>query len=188
MIHMQASDVLFDLQAVAEGKEHKAYYDTGGVATIGVGHTNQATGRFDMTSVWSEDQIYTVWKKDLADAVSKANLWLNREIEQSQFDATVDLIFNVGKPKTYLAKLNEGDIEGALEQIPRWVYDNGKVYLGLVKRRFADYALFRGEDWKPFLLCNARSGYLDPLNELTTQYGYYVRFDSRTNFRIQRVN
>ena len=81
--------------------------------------------------------IMEVWRKDLQEAVDCANRWLNVQVEQRQFDMLVDLIFNAGRPKTLLACLNEGQVEGAETQLLRWIYytDGGvrKVAIGLVK-------------------------------------------------------
>lgn len=184
---MEASQTLYELHIAAEGKKNKAYYDTGSVLTIGVGHIDKRTAFFDENTEWDEETIHKVWTMDLKNAVDNANRWLVREVPQNVFDATVDLIFNVGKPKTYMLKLNEGDFDGARDQILRWIYDNGKVYLGLVKRRFADWALFQGRDWRPFMLCSARQGNLEPLNHLIEPYGYQVVYSHKTNYRLDRI-
>lgn len=187
-IKMTVSDVLRDFHVAAEGKHNEAYKDGSGVLTIGIGHIDKRIAPFDEGTVWSDETVFKVWRRDLANAEASANRWLNRYIPQCQFDATVDLIFNVGKPKTYLAMLNEGRPDEAKDQILRWIYDNGKVYIGLVKRRFADWALFQGQDWRPFLLCNAREGNLDPLNDLIEPLGYQLVLNHRTNFRLDRIS
>ena len=79
---------------------------------------------------------------------------------QGQFDAFVSLIFNVGagsaykdgichlsngRPSTLLRKFNDGDIAGAEAEWCKWISPGTPVSAGLLRRRQAELALFRGE-------------------------------------------
>lgn len=68
--------------------------------------------------------------------------------EQDQFDAMVCLAYNIGvgnfKSSTLLRKFNAGDTPGADAQFAAWNRNDGKVMLGLRRRRAAEQALFRG--------------------------------------------
>lgn len=183
---MNVSDTLLELHIQAEGKVKTPYLDSGGVLTQGIGHTSDEKYPIVEGVSWSDEKIYEVWKHDISEAVRLANLWLEHTVPQEWFDVTVDLIFNCGKPKTYLSYLNLNEFDLAREQILRWIYDNGKVYLGLVKRRFADYAITLGDDWRPFLKCNATSTQIKPLNDLIAKYDYELVRSSRTNFYLVR--
>lgn len=125
-------DMLQDL----EGVRYVAYLDTGGVWTIGVGHTGPEVVkglRADHTQVmkWLEEDV--VEAEDCVNSVVKVPL------TQNQFDSLVSFVFNVGvnafRSSTMLKRLNAGDYEGAANQFSRWVYDNGKRINGLVLRR-----------------------------------------------------
>lgn len=185
---MSVSDTLLNLHILAEGKVSTPYLDGGGVLTQGIGHTSDEVYPIIEGVSWSDDMIYEVWRHDISEAVRLANHWLEHPVPQEWFDVTVDLIFNCGKPKTYLAYLNLGEFDLAREQILRWIYDGGKVYLGLVKRRFANYAITLGDEWEPFLRCNATGKNLKPLNDLIAKYGYEVLRSSRTNFYLVSDN
>ncbi len=67
-------------------------------------------------------------------------------LNQNQFDALASFCFNVGlgafEKSTLFARLKAGDFAGAASQFPRWSHANGKVLLGLVRRREAERALF----------------------------------------------
>lgn len=187
----EPSDALADFQQAFEGISAKAYKDSAGILTIGIGHTNQRIAPFDKTSEWDMRHIMEVWRKDLQEAVDCANRWLNVQVEQCQFDMLVDLIFNAGRPKTLLACLNEGQVEDAETQLLRWIYytDGGvrKVAIGLVKRCFARYQYWRGEDWLPFAQCPATSRNIEPLRALIAPLGYRIIPDRKSKWRLQRV-
>jgi lysozyme len=62
------------------------------------------------------------------------------------FNALVDFCYNLGvgrlQSSTLRRKVNAGDMDGAKEQLMRWVRGGGRVLPGLVKRRAAEVALF----------------------------------------------
>jgi lysozyme len=64
---------------------------------------------------------------------------------QSEWDALVSLAFNVGSQatcnSTLVRKLKAGDYEGACREYDRWVYFQGRVLPGLVKRRAEERTL-----------------------------------------------
>lgn len=173
-----------------EGCSLKAYKDSGGVVTIGRGHVSDAEYPIDINTVYTKEQAEQVWLHDLKEATTLANSWLNNPfaLTDHMFDVTVDLIFNAGKTRTYLQMLNEGNYQGARDQILRWIYDNGIVQIGLVKRCFARYMYFKDEPYSQFVTCNATSRNTKPLNDLINPLGYKLIFDSKTKFRLQRIN
>jgi len=68
------------------------------------------------------------------------------ELNQNQFDALVDFVFNLGygdfKTSTLLKLLNAHAFDLAAEEFPRWKYSKGVVLKGLVRRRALEQALF----------------------------------------------
>lgn len=141
---MNVSNDLLRFIASFEGVSAEAYKDSGGVLTIGVGHTNQDIAPFDKNSVWEPDKIKEVLLLDLESAIRTTDRLLKCDVPQAMYDMSVDLVFNAGNAPTYFRLMNEGDFAGARDQLLRWIYDNGKVQLGLVKRCFARYMTLMG--------------------------------------------
>ena len=77
-------------------------------------------------------------------------------LNQSQFDALVSWVYNLGpanlKVSTLLKKLNAGDYENIPNQIKRWnratVNGEKKVLPGLTRRREAEALMFEGKPWE----------------------------------------
>lgn len=72
------------------------------------------------------------------------------KVTQGEFNAFTDFVYNVGCPRfrssTMLGKFRAGDIEGAANEFPKWKYASGKVVEGLLRRRLAEEAEFKGEN------------------------------------------
>ena len=128
-----------------EGLRLKAYQDSGGIWTIGYGHTGQHIGR-DQTVTALEAEV--LLRADLRSAIDCVNSAVLRALEQRHFDALVDFCFNAGRGNflrsTLLRYLNAGDIEAAADQFALWINVNGEANRGLQRRRAAEAALFRG--------------------------------------------
>ena len=122
-----------------------AYYDGGGVLTIGYGHTGPDVHEGDTVT---EEEAEILLTADLGEAEDAVNDFIDVELEQDEFDALVSFTFNCGadalRGSTLRRLLNNGDYHGAALQFLRWVKDNGKVVKGLVRRRTAEKALFEG--------------------------------------------
>jgi lysozyme len=138
---MQFSDRGLKLTETSEGLRLKSYQDTGGVWTIGYGHTVGVKPNQLIT----EETADSLLKLDIAYAVNVVNVHCNR-CTQSQFDALVDFCFNVGPTQFLSSHLysyhKAGAYDKAAAEFPKWKYDNGKVIQGLVTRRLAERALY----------------------------------------------
>jgi len=115
--------------------------------TIGWGHTGKEVVK---GLVWTQEQADAALVKD-ADKFSAAVVSLVRiPINQNQFDALVCLAYNIGtaalSSSTLLKMLNSGNYDGAAAQFLRWNKNDGKVMLGLARRRLAEKYLFEGHD------------------------------------------
>lgn len=55
-----------------------------------------------------------------------------------------------GGPSTLLRKLNAGDYAGCAAEFGKWISKGTAAESGLTRRRNAEAALFRGEDWRKF--------------------------------------
>lgn len=126
----------------AEGLRLKAYQDTGGVWTIGYGHTGPDVKPGQVITEAVADALLVEDVREAEIAVEK----LFPVTNQNQFDALVSFTFNLGGGQVGESTLrrlhNEGDYAGAKAQFARWRFDNGKELAGLVKRRAAEAALY----------------------------------------------
>ena len=187
---MKPSNKLRKLHEIMEGKKAKAYKCPAGVLTIGIGHTSQEVMPFTEKTTWTEEEINHAWELDMENTVELANKVITSSISQGMFDATVDLIFNCGSGcRTYLNLVNGLNYDSAEDALLRWIHVDGVAQVGLIKRRFADLALFRGtDDWEEIAGCNATAKDIEPLNKLIAKMGYKVFPDSHTGWRVAHID
>lgn len=135
---MKTSDRGIELLKDREGVRLKAYLDSVGVPTIGVGHT----AGVKMGDTCTEQQAMDWLRDDLKWSEAAVNL-VKVPLEQHQFDALVSFVFNVGQMQfatsTLLRKLNAGDYEGAALQFDRW-----HIPAEITSRRNGEREQFRG--------------------------------------------
>jgi lysozyme len=115
------SDVGIAQLVAREGKKNKAYKDTKGIWTIGVGHTGPEVVE---GMVITDQQIYTYMFKDVKWAEDCVNKQVTVPLNQNQFDALCSFVFNVGvgafTKSTLLKVLNMGNYTEAANQLDRW--------------------------------------------------------------------
>ena len=79
------------------------------------------------------------------------NDYVQAPLSQSQFDALVAWVYNLGpsnlKQSTLLKVLNAGEYDDVPKEIRRWNKANGKVLDGLIRRREAEALLFQNKEW-----------------------------------------
>ena len=129
-----------------EGLRLTAYPDpaTGGDPwTIGYGHTgNDVYPGLTITQEQAEELLM----KDVQKAAADVNAKVTTDMNQGEFDALVDFVFNCGagnfNGSTLLKKINEGDMEGAAQEFDKWDMAAGKHLAGLLRRRQAETAEF----------------------------------------------
>ena len=128
-----------------EGLELQSYLDTGGVWTIGYGHTAGVTQGQTITEQQAEQYLYS----DLQNIISKLNTFINSNkivFNQNKFDACISLIFNIGwgafYNSTLASYLKQKDYVAAGNQFTRWVYDNGQFIQSLYNRRLSEKNLY----------------------------------------------
>lgn len=142
-----------------EGKESKVYKDSAGLLTIGVGHLltkdEIASGKILILGIatkysdgLTDHQIDQLLVQDLAGAEGAVNSGVDVALNQSQFDALVSFVFNVGRTAFYnstLRKLlNLGKYKEVPDQLRRWNRAGGVVIPGLSTRRENEIKLFEG--------------------------------------------
>lgn len=137
----------------------KAYPDPGSKDgkpwTIGWGATGPGIGP---GLVWTQEQCDARFAADLAkfeDGVTR--LLGGAPTTQGQFDALVSLAYNIGLDEdadtiaeglgdsSLLKKHKAGDYEGAARGFRAWRFNDGREMKGLLRRRLAEAALYRGE-------------------------------------------
>jgi lysozyme len=126
-----------------EGARNKAYKDTKGLWTIGVGHLIKADEQHLINATLTDTQVEDLLKSDLKWCSEAVENSVKVPLQQNQFDALYSLCFNIGetnfKKSTVVKKINENDLKGAADAILMW---NKPAVLQ--KRRERERALFLG--------------------------------------------
>jgi lysozyme len=148
---MKLSDTGLALIKRAEGLRLEAYFDGGGVLTIGYGSTRGVTKGMIITPGEAERRLLEdVAHHDITPYLDGA------PTKQCQFDAMTALAFNIGmgdpfhKPKqiagfrtSSVLKFHKiGKYNRAADSFRLWVYDNGTRVHGLENRREAERLLY----------------------------------------------
>ena len=130
-----------------EGCRLKAYYCSGGVLTIGYGHT----GGVKETDTITQEEADKLLKGDILKFEQYVSDNVKVDLDQSQFDALVAWTFNLGpgnlRESTMLKKLNNGEYESVPFEMRRWNKAGGKTLDGLIRRRQAESLLFESKEW-----------------------------------------
>ena len=129
----------------------EAYPDpgTGGEPwTIGWGATHMDGRKVRRGDVITQERADALLDEHLSSyAAEVAKVLGDAPTTQTQFDALVSFHYNTGAiGRATLTKMHKaGKFGAAAEQFARWVNAGGKVMRGLVRRRAAEAALYRGE-------------------------------------------
>lgn len=130
-----------------EGCRLEAYQDSGGVWTVGYGHTAPEV-RKDV--VMTQEQADAALFHDIQSAVDCVNEAVTATLSQNKFDALVDFCFNVGRGaflgSSLLHRVNLLDFVGAAAEFMKWINVDHRAVEGLVKRRMAERDLFLKPD------------------------------------------
>jgi lysozyme len=125
-----------------EGLRLEAYQDSSGIWTIGYGHT---VGVRPGECI-SRERAEQLLEADLTQAERAVAALVRVPLTDNQFSALVGFVFNEGAgafaKSTLLRKLNEGGYALAPACLKSWIFDNGRMLPGLVKRRAAEAALW----------------------------------------------
>lgn len=121
----------------------RAYRDSGGVLTIGFGHTGS-----DVTEdlIITREQAEQLLQEDLQEAEDAVSNLVTVPLNENQFSALVSFVFNLGagelEESTLLGLLNQGRYPEAADQFLRFNTVNGEPVEGLTRRREAERQLF----------------------------------------------
>ena len=130
-----------------EGLRLTAYQDSGGVWTIGYGHTAEAGPPAPKAGMKiTEKEANDILTRDLGQyerAVTKA---ISVAPTSNQFAAMVSLCYNIGPTNfaksSVVRRMNEGNSKAAADAFLLWNKAGGKVLKGLTARREDEKKLF----------------------------------------------
>ena len=130
-----------------EGCRLEAYYCSGGVLTIGYGHT----GGVKESDTITQEEAEKLLRADVFKFEEYVEDNVMVELDQGQFDALVAWTFNLGpgnlRESTMLKKLNNQEYESVPFEMRRWNKAGGKTLDGLIRRRNAEALLFQSKEW-----------------------------------------
>lgn len=118
-----------------------------GILTWGYGHTGT---RAQAPASITEPDALALLRQDMVEAERQIDAVAHPRITGPYFDAMVDLVFNAGPkviaPSTGTGQaLRRGDIATLRTKLPQFIYQGGKVMLGLRRRATGRLALFDGK-------------------------------------------
>lgn len=127
-----------------EGYRGEAYLCPAGKWTIGYGHTSGV----EPGDTCTRDEADEFLKEDLRVAENTVNAQ-NLDLSQTQFDALVSFVYNVGSgnfQNSTLLKMLKDDTGASAEleaEWKKWKHSSGRELKGLVRRRAAEWSLYK---------------------------------------------
>lgn len=153
------SDNLLNFTAAWETFSSGPYFATDaerrkGLYTWGFGHTGTKPPGRNIT----RNEALVLLQQDMADAFSVVLKLDNGTLNDAQFDAMVDLVFNVG-PSAFYDKatgrltgtgiaMKAGDVATLRRKLPQFRNQGGVPMLGIYRRAIGRLALFDGATWQ----------------------------------------
>jgi lysozyme len=141
---MQLSAAGLELIKTSEGFRAKTYLDMAGNPTIGYGH--RLTPKECYPNGICEAEGDVILRRDVREAEQSVARLLCVPLNQGQFDALVDFVFNLGSGRlaasTLLRDLNTGDFTSAAEQLLLWDHSGDHEVAALKARRTAEFKLW----------------------------------------------
>ena len=129
-----------------EGRRYEAYRDVAGVWTVCDGHTGK---EIVAGKRYTDDECDAFLRRDLQPAQQAVDRLVSVPLGEYPRAALYSFVFNVGASafarSALLRKLNQGDRQGACDELRRWVYARGIKWRGLQNRRDAERALCLAE-------------------------------------------
>ena len=124
-----------------EGVRNKAYKDSKGLLTIGVGHLIKSDEQHLITATLTDAEVEALLKHDLKWCSEAVERHVPSTLNQNQMDALYSFCFNIGetnfKRSTVVKRINAGDLKGAGEAMLMW-----NKPPELIPRRKRERALF----------------------------------------------
>lgn len=125
-----------------EGVSNKAYQDTKGLWTIGVGHLIKPNEQHLRIKILTPNEIDSLLKTDLMRFEDAVNDSITVPLTQNQFDALVSIAFNIGdsafKKSSFVKRINAGEpMDSVLRAIALW-----KNPFAIIGRRAKEMRLY----------------------------------------------
>ncbi len=139
-----------------EGLKLKAYQDSVGVWTIGIGTTRYPNAvRVKKGDTITKTQARDFLWFDLATFMQNVDTYTTDAITQGQYDALVSFTYNLGvgnfKSSTLLKKININPNDPSIhDEFLKWKFAGGIELAGLLKRRKAEAYLYTNGKYKQF--------------------------------------
>lgn len=127
-----------------EGLRLEAYLCPAGVWTIGWGHAKGVKQGDRIDTSTAEKYL----KEDIEEAERGIEKLVKVKLNDNQFSAIVSFVFNLGtgnfQKSTLLRVINTDPYSpNVAVQFRRWVYADGKISQGLIRRREAEVKLYQ---------------------------------------------
>lgn len=126
------------LVAAWEGRSLVAYVDPVGIPTICDGYTHGVK----LGDVATPERCDALTEQEVRKALAVVDRSVPQTLPNGVRVALASFVYNVGPSayggSTLVRKLRAGDLVGACNQLPRWVYAGGKKLRGLELRREAE--------------------------------------------------
>ena len=126
------------LVAAWEGRSLVAYVDPVGIPTICDGYTHGVR----LGDVATPERCDALTEQEVRKALAVVDRSVPQVLPDGVRVALASFVYNVGPGafggSTLVRKLRAGDLAGACNQLPLWVYAGGKKLRGLERRREAE--------------------------------------------------
>ena len=145
---MRTSQKGIDLIKEFEGYSESVYMCSGGVYTIGYGHTRGV----EVGDTCTQEQAEKYLREDVKEAEGTVEVLITVPLTQNQFDALVSLVYNIGSGHFYDSTIRRvinckvADREEYRRAWMMWIKAGGKKRKGLIRRREAEFKLFSSND------------------------------------------
>lgn len=121
-----------------EGRSLVAYVDPVGIPTICDGYTHGVK----LGDVATPERCDALTEQEVRKSLAVVDRSVPQPLPDGVRVALASFVYNVGAGayggSTLVRKLRAGDLSGACNQLPRWVYAGGKKLRGLERRREAE--------------------------------------------------
>ncbi len=135
-----------DLTKFFEGCKYKAYADSGGIWTIGIGSTKNVTEGM----IISHNEVLRRWDVDIQDSITRVNQYLKVQLNDDEMSAVISQAFNLKSFPKLMGHLNR-DKELYKNKMLLYCKDaKGNFLKGLLIRRMAERLLFESRAWMEF--------------------------------------
>jgi len=129
-----------------EGRVYEPYKDVAGVWTVCDGITGDGVVR---GKTYTDRECDALLSKRLSQIKKQVDPLVNVPLGEYQRAALYSFAYNAGvsafSKSTLLKKLNTGNIEGACDELRRWIYAGGQKWRGLINRRDMERSLCLAE-------------------------------------------